>query len=112
MSVVIPVTAGFLLFGDQLSLLKLTGIVAALLAFYFTFKTKGKMIVNFGAMVLPFLLFIGTGTNDLLMKYTDFRFMGDDLLLKISSIFTVSLFAGTIMLTIQYVRGKAQLRFR
>lgn len=112
MSVVIPAAGGFLLFGDQLSLLKLAGIVAALLAFYFTFKTKGKMIVNYGAMVLPILLFIGTGTNDLLMKYSDFNYVGDDLLLKISSIFMVSLILGATMLTVQYMRGKAKLRFR
>jgi drug/metabolite transporter (DMT)-like permease len=112
MSVVIPATGGFIFFGDQLSVLKLAGIVAALLAFYFTFKTKGKMVVNYGAMLLPILLFVGTGTNDLLMKYTDFRFVGDDLLLKISTIFMVSLAAGSILLIVKYIRGEVQLRLR
>lgn len=112
MSVVIPAAGGFILFGDQLSLLKVAGILAALLAFYFTFKKKDKMLVNYAAMLLPILLFFGTGTNDLLMKYTDFRFVGDDLLLKLSTIFVVSLVVGSLILMIKYIRGQVQLRFK
>lgn len=40
MSVVIPVLAGFLLFHDHLSVLKIVGILLVLLSFYFIFKPE------------------------------------------------------------------------
>ena len=40
MSVIIPVTFGVILYNDHLSLLKIVGILAALFAFYLTFKKE------------------------------------------------------------------------
>ncbi len=112
MSVVIPASAGFLIFGDQLSVLKILGIIAALIAFYLSFRKKGKMIINYAAFFLPVLLFIGTGTNDLLMKYTEYNFVSQDLLLLISTIFAVSLIIGTALLMIKIARKKTKLHIK
>lgn len=113
MSVVIPATAGFVLFADQISLLKILGIISALLAFYFTFHRSGKMLVNYTALALPLFIFIGTGTNDLLMKYSQHHHItGGEELLMVSTIFLVSLAIGIIILFWQIVQGKTSLQLK
>jgi drug/metabolite transporter (DMT)-like permease len=112
MSVVIPASAGFLIFGDHLSFIKILGIAAALLAFYLTFRTKGKMVINYAALALPVFLFIGTGTNDTLMKYVEYNFVDGDLLLLISTIFVVALLIGSTLLAIKVIQGKNSLNFK
>ncbi|MFO7721716.1 MAG: hypothetical protein R6V49_00690 [Bacteroidales bacterium] len=73
MSVVIPVLAGvFLLRNDHFTLIKVTGIALALVAFYLTFKKKEKIDISKGYFFLPILLFLGNGTNDTLMSFTSF----------------------------------------
>lgn len=111
MSVVIPAAAGFVLFSDQISVLKILGILAALLAFYFTFYRSGRMVLNYAAISLPLFIFIGTGTNDLLMKYTQHHYMakGQELLM-VSTIFLVSLVIGLIVLLWRILRGKTRLQ--
>ena len=46
MSVIIPVIAGFVLFGDSLSWLKLTGILITFASFYFVIKPKDVVKLN------------------------------------------------------------------
>ncbi len=72
MSVVIPVMLGVLVLkNDSLSLLKGFGILLALAAFYLTFRKKEKLKLNNLLVILPVLLFLGNGTNDSLMSYTN-----------------------------------------
>jgi len=106
MSVVIPAAGGFLLFGDVASPLKILGILAALLAFYLTFRKKGKMLLTYTAFFLPVLLFLGTGTNDLLMKYADNHFVEGDLILLLSVIFSVAFIVGATLLLYKTIVGK------
>lgn len=72
MSVVIPVLVGVLILrNDHLTVVKVAGILVALLAFYLTFKKKEKINLKKGYFLLPVLLFFGNGTNDSLMSYTN-----------------------------------------
>jgi drug/metabolite transporter (DMT)-like permease len=112
MSVVIPVSAGFLIFGDHLTFLKILGILVALLAFYLSFRKKDKMIISYAALALPVFLFIGTGTNDTLMKYVEYTFVNGDLLLMISTIFAVALVIGSTVLALRIISGKTRLNFK
>jgi len=112
MSVVIPAAAGFLLFGDAFSWIKVSGIAVALAAFYFTFKKKGSMITDYAALILPVFLFLGTGTNDLLMKYIEFHMVHGDLMLLLSCIFGVALIVGLSALIFKVITGRTQLKAR
>lgn len=70
MSVVIPVIAGVILLkNDTLSLLKIAGILIALIAFYLTFKKKEPVNLRRRYALLPVLLFLGNGTNDTLQSF-------------------------------------------
>jgi drug/metabolite transporter (DMT)-like permease len=106
MSVAIPAAGGFIFFSEASSLLKIAGIVAALLAFYLTFRKKDQMISDWKTLYLPVFLFLGTGLNDLLMKTADYHYIENDLLLLLSVIFSVALVIGVFMLTYKLWKNK------
>lgn len=70
MSMVIPITAGILIFNDTVNAYRICGILLALFSVYFAGASKGTYN-NKGsvkAMFLPFLLFIGSGIVDTSIK--------------------------------------------
>lgn len=112
MSVVIPVAGGFLLFGEQAGTMKLIGIALALPAFYLTFKKKQSVKVSLALAILPILIFIGTGTNDLLMKYTDHHYLTDDLYLLLATIFLFSMTIGSLVLFFKVYKKQTVLSWK
>jgi len=98
MSVLIPVLAGFILFGEPMGTLKIIGIILALFAFYLTFLKKDKVRINIKVILLPFLMFIVMGTNDTLMKVAETFSIGRDFVLFLSTSFLISLVLGIIVL--------------
>lgn len=114
MSVVIPALAGFLLFQDKLSGLKIAGIVLALLALYLALhkEKKEKSKIAWQVYLLPVLLFFGTGLNDLMMKIAETYYVNDDLLLLVATIFFVALIIGILALLFNSQRKTVRFRFR
>lgn len=94
MSVIIPVSVGIFLYHDNINALKIFGILAAIIAFYLTFKQKGGEKVSKKYLLLPLLLFLGNGTNDTLTKHSQMNYVGDEQFLFISTIFSMSLLIG------------------
>jgi drug/metabolite transporter (DMT)-like permease len=95
MSVIIPVGIGFLIYGDYLSILKIAGILTAFPAFYLIFKKKNKSLESSKRYIfLPLILFLGTGTNDSVMKHAQKFYVGDEYLLYLGVVFTFSLIIG------------------
>jgi drug/metabolite transporter (DMT)-like permease len=73
MSVIIPVAAGVILLkNDTLSLLKILGIISALIAFYLTFRKDEPISLRKRYVLLPILLFLGNGLNDTLQSYVTY----------------------------------------
>lgn len=112
MSVVIPVAGGIFLFGDQIGLIKAIGLILALAAIFFILRKNGKSELKIGAVALPLFIFIGAGTNDLLMKYAEFHFLKDDLMLFLASIFFIALIVGLIVLIQRYLKGQSRLAWK
>lgn len=79
MSVVIPVILAFLLYGDSITLLKIVGIILALLSVIFVSSsdTKGP---NDGKrnFLLPAAVFIGSGIIDALVNYAQKKIVHSD----------------------------------
>lgn len=71
LSLVIPVSAAFFIFHEEATVLKITGIIIALLAVVFTSlkEEENKHTFNIKQMFWPILLFAGSGMNDTLVKY-------------------------------------------
>ncbi len=106
MSVVIPVLAGFLLFQDHLSILKIVGILLVLLSFYFIFKPEKGLKINRQFIMLPLLLLLGNGINDTMVKYTQHFYINNDEGLFLSFIFLVALGIGIVYLFFsQFIKG-------
>ena len=115
MSVVLPVLLGIIIFRDNLNLLKISGIIFALFAFYLTFKKDDSEPVDKRYIFLPILLFLGNGINDITMSYTKKTFginSNGDVTLMLNIIFTTSLVIGITAVTISLIRGRAKIHFR
>lgn len=69
MSLAIPVVLGVILYGENLNGIKLTGIVLALMAVYFTSVKRGRMVISRRELLLPLLVFLGSGVIDSSIKY-------------------------------------------
>jgi drug/metabolite transporter (DMT)-like permease len=106
-SVIIPVSAAILLYGDSLTLLKIIGIVLALIGLYLATHKSTKRVISLTLTVLPILLFIGTGLLDTLLKYSEFKVVpAEDKLLFIPSIFLMAFIIGLVTTGFQAVLQK------
>lgn len=107
MSLAIPVIAGVVLYDESLGLLKLLGVIVALVSVIMvTFPSK-KLNVNRKYLALPFIIFIVSGFLDTFFKYVQTHQLRDDeIAIFTSSIFLVSASVGlTIMVARRLVNG-------
>ncbi|MCM4172916.1 EamA/RhaT family transporter [Arenibacter sp. TNZ] len=71
MSLVIPVIFGLLVYDEKLGSLKSLGILLALAAVYFASVKKRDILIKKSVLVLPALVFIGSGVIDTSIKYLE-----------------------------------------
>lgn len=113
MSVIIPVGIGFLIYGDYISFLKIAGILIAFPAFYLIFKKQDKPIEpDKKYILLPLILFLGTGTNDSVMKHAQKFYIGDEYLLFLGVVFTFSLFIGMGFLIHKMIKTRQNIKLK
>ena len=86
MSVVVPVIFGIILYNESVTFLKIVGIIMALIAVYLS-SVKEEKSEKKGTLLLPVLLFIGSGTIDTLLKYIQENYVSDE---------DVSIFSGSL----------------
>lgn len=74
MSVVMPVIVAFMLYGDKITALKIIAIIVALVSVYLTTKTNSKAAKSDKSfLLLPILVFIGSGIIDTMVNYANKR---------------------------------------
>nr|WP_299388818.1 EamA family transporter [Allomuricauda sp.] len=73
MSLVIPVVVGVILYNEKLSALQILGVLLALAAVYFTSIKEKSMVISKKALLLPLLVFLGSGIIDTSIKYFEER---------------------------------------
>jgi len=98
MSVVIPISFSLFYFREEVSILKITGIILALIAvFMTTYSRERERKKGLQVIILPVVLFLGAGLIDSLIKYTQELYIMDSGSLMFSSVlFTVSALTGVI----------------
>ncbi len=69
MSVIIPIIAGYIFYKENLGILKIIGIVIALLSVYLTAKKETGKISNSSELIFPALVFLGAGIIDSAIQY-------------------------------------------
>lgn len=114
MSVIIPVIAGIILLNEQVSILAITGIVLALIAFYLSLGGGANSSFPRKYVILPVILFIGNGINDTIMKYSEHHFIenSNELTLFLAVIFLTSLIMGSIISTARYAHKKRPVSYK
>ncbi|MCK0147745.1 DMT family transporter [Arenibacter sp. F26102] len=71
MSLVIPVIFGLLVYDEKLGVLKSIGIFLALAAVYFASVKERDILIKKNFLILPVLVFIGSGIIDTSIKYLE-----------------------------------------
>ena len=105
MSLIMPVMFSIIVLHDAVNVVKVTGIILALLAVYLTTKSDNRSAVDKRYIVYPFIVFIGSGIIDTLFKYNDEFTLGKNGLEPfVSWIFITSSFLGLLVLIIKYFR--------
>jgi len=71
MSLVIPVILGVYFYDEKLSAIKVIGIVLALSSVYLASIKESNTLFNVKSLLLPFLVFLGSGAIDASIKYLE-----------------------------------------
>lgn len=104
MSVVIPIFFGIFLYQESLTVLKILGIVIALVAVYLSSIKKEKVKTK-GGILFPLFLFLGSGAIDTSLKYIENNFvLAQDISLFSGSIFAFAAFFGCIIILMKYFK--------
>jgi drug/metabolite transporter (DMT)-like permease len=112
MSVVIPVTLGFLIFGDTAGIIKIAGIITGLVALYLTSKKDKNIKVNRSYIYLPLLLFMAVGANDTLIKTAEFYFLSSDFVPILATSFGFALVFGLIIFVFNSTRQRSVIQLK
>lgn len=104
MSLIIPVIFSIIHYNEVLTTYKIAGSILALISIVLTIYKPAKTKVDTNYFYLPLIVFIGTGIIDSLIKFTQEKYLNEDVSLVFSSfVFTIS---GIIGLAIVLIRKK------
>ena len=97
MSMAIPILYSLIFFSEELNIVKLTGLVAAFFSVFLCIYKPGQNSIFNLKLILPIIIFFGTGFADSLIKYTQHFLVKNDITLLFSStVFSVALVFGLL----------------
>lgn len=113
MSLVIPVLFGVLVYNEALGPLKILGIVLALAAVYFA-SAKGKSIsVEKSSLILPVLVFLGSGIIDTSIKYIQEVYIKEeDYPIFSAIVFGSAALVGLLFILFKSMKSSVRINFR
>lgn len=110
MSIVIPILSGVFLFQEVLNSIKISGIILALIAVYFTSKKEKGEIQASGNLLYPALVFVGAGTIDASLKYLQSHFVPENEVGIFSTLtFLCAFFVGLSIISFQVIVNKTKI---
>jgi len=106
MSVIIPVIFGVYAYNESMGFQKVIGVILALIAVYLTaVKSKSSFNMRQGLM-LPFLLFLGSGIIDTAIKYLETTYVAPNgIPIFSATIFCCAAIIGVLILCLKSVKG-------
>lgn len=104
MSVVIPIFMGVFLYDESLTILKVSGIITALIAVYLSsVKKEKKKEVN--SFLFPIVLFFGSGIIDTSLKFIETNYVEEaDIPIFSGSLFGMAAIFGFVVLLIRFFK--------
>jgi len=113
MSVVIPVVLGIFLYNESVDFVKVIGIILALVAVYLSSAKSDTAPVKFKNLLFPMLLFLGSGSIDTLLKYTEDTYVSKGAVpMFLSTIFGCALLFGIFFSLLQFFNKKVKLEWK
>lgn len=114
MSVVVPVLFGLFYYKESLNGIKLTGIILALIAVYLAANKSNKGIrIKRKLIILPILVFIGSGVIDTSIKYLEDTYVAhNDVPLFSAIIFLAAALVGLIFIGFQVIKRTFKFDFK
>jgi drug/metabolite transporter (DMT)-like permease len=114
MSLIIPIIFGLLYYKEQLGILKFFGILLALTAVYLaSIKQKQGILIEKRALMLPVLVFLGSGIIDTSIKFLEDAFVKENEVPVFSAvIFAAAAAIGILVLLVQVFQGKFKFELK
>lgn len=114
MSVAIPVLFGIIYFNESTEVLKVVGIILALIAVYLSsIKANTGIAIKKKNLIYPVLVFLGSGIIDTLIKFMESGYVNKtDVALFSSTIFSVAGTIGILVLIYQKITGTLKITGR
>ncbi len=113
MSVIMPVLYSLIFLGQQLSVVKVTGIVLAMVAVYLSTRLPKKDNVNTALIWLPVLVFVGSGLIDIAINAANAFYIKNNTESALFSICTfLSAFVVGILILLYFVFIKRSLSLK
>ncbi|MBT8305627.1 MAG: DMT family transporter [Maribacter sp.] len=113
MSLVIPVIFGVLVYGEKLGTIKIIGILLALAAVYFASIKEKQISISKTALVLPLLVFLGSGVIDTSIKYVqEVHIKENEFPLFSATVFAAAAFMGLIYYVIITLKKPFKINLR
>lgn len=113
MSVVIPIIFGIIMYKEGVGLVKVIGILTALIAVYLSSAKSDTNPVKFKNLLFPLLLFVGSGVLDTGLKYVETTSVveGEEPLF-LATIFGCAFVLGFFVVITQLINGKFQFHWK
>lgn len=113
MSLVIPVVVGVVIYKEELSLLQIIGIVLALLAVYLSSQKEKGITINRKDLLLPLLVFLGSGIIDTSIKYFEEEHLTDQEIPIFSSmVFGCAALTGLVFIGFKSFKTPLKINFK
>lgn len=113
MSVIIPVVFGVILYNESIGIFKVVGVLLALVAVYLSsVKERGENTPK-ASLLLPLLLFLGSGIIDTSLKYVETKYVSDaDVSFFSGTLFGIAGVLGLLILLIQQIVKKEKIEVK
>ncbi len=113
MSLVIPVLLGVVLYNEKLSFLNIVGIVLALVAVYFASVKRNRLSISKSGLLLPVLVFLGSGIIDSSIKYVqETQLEKSEFPLFSSVVFAAAALTGIMLILVALSKTSIRLNIR
>ncbi len=114
MSLAIPIIFGIIAYNESIGLLKITGILIALIAVYLTsMKTAEGVSITKENLIFPLLVFIGSGIIDTSLKYFETHHVAqNDVPIFSATIFGFAAIIGVFILSYKRTTGTLKISLK
>ncbi|WP_317041830.1 EamA/RhaT family transporter [Tenacibaculum holothuriorum] len=113
MSVVIPIIVGIIAYKESAGIVKLIGILLALVAVYLSSAKSDSSPVKFKNLLLPLLLFFGSGCIDAGLKFVETNYVANnEVPMFLATIFGCAFILGSLFVLVQVINKKLKFHWK